>query len=138
MTCDVPFMNLLYTEDEYDAASLDGALKVWPVLRGADDRAALWQALDEGLVAAVVSNHCARSADQLSLPFEEIPFGSEKLDGVLPALLNGWEAQGRPCGVAALLAALGEGPAKVLGRPAAGHTLLVCAESGWRAFYESE
>lgn len=138
VTCDVPFMNLIHTEDEYDAASLEGALKVWPVLRGADDRAALWRALDEGLIAAVVSNHCARSADQLSLPFEEIPFGSEKLNGLLPELLDGWEAQGRPCGIERLLAALGEGPAKVLGRPAAGRTLLVRAASGWRAFYEDE
>lgn len=138
VTCDVPFMNLIHTEDEYDAASLDGALKVWPVLRGADDRAALWRGLDEGLVTAVVSNHCARSADRLSLPFEEIPFGGEKLGGVLPELLDGWEAQGRPCGVEALLAALGEGPAKVLGRCAAGRTLLVRAASGWRAFYEDE
>jgi len=138
VTCDVAFMNLLHTEDEYDAASLGGALKVWPVLRGADDRAALWDALDEGLITAVVSNHRARSADQLSLPFEEIPFGSEKLSGVLPELLDGWEARGRPCGVERLLTALGEGPAKVLGRSAAGHTLLVRAASGWRAFYENE
>ncbi len=145
VTCDVAVANLLFTDEDYDVACFDGAMKVFPALRGPSDRAALWSALGEGQIDAVVSNHSARSADELALPFEQIPFGCEKLATALTDLLNGWEAQGRPCALDRLLDAVSAGPRRILGGREcaaadllddAGSTVFVRTSDGWTVEYD--
>jgi len=145
VTCDVAVANLLYTDGDHDVADLDGAMKVFPAVRTPEDRTALWKALDEGKIDAVVSNHRARSADELALPFEQIPFGCEKLATALSDLLNGWEAQGRPCSLDRLLDAVSAGPRRILGGEDcaaagllddAGSTVFVRTAEGWTAEYD--
>ncbi len=138
VTCDTAIANLIFDESVYTEETLTGEFKLWPVLRGAGDRSALWAALDSGLIDAVVTNHRARSADELALPFEEIPFGSERLPTALSDLLNAWESLGRPCAPEKLFAALSSGPRRISGLDAPGKTLLCRCETGWRAFYKDE
>jgi len=145
VTCDAAIANLLFTDEEVRVDALDGAYKVFPPLRSPDERAALWQALDEGRIDAVVSNCRARSADDLALPFEQVPFGGERLGTALADLLNGWEAQGRPCAIDRLLEALSAGPRRILGgkecRAAdllddVGATYALRTQDGWSVEYD--
>jgi dihydroorotase len=139
VTCDVPAANLMFDDSVYTVENLKGSFRLFPVLRGAADRAALWDALDSGVIDAVVSNHCARSADDLALPFEEMPFGSERMENVLSGLMDAWEAQKRPCRTERLIDALSFGPRRILGGEAKlpdGSTVLRRGENGWQAFYE--
>lgn len=140
VTCDTAAANLMYDDSVYTVENLRGRFKLFPVLRSAEDRAALWDALDSGVIDAVVSGHRARSADDLALPFEEIPFGSELMSGILGSLMDAWEAQKRPCRAEKLIGALSAGPRRILGFSGdavpSGDTVLYRGADGWHAFYE--
>ena len=145
VTCDVAIANLLHTDEDIRVESLDGEFKVFPPLRSPAEQAALWNALDAGKIDAVVSNHRARGADELALPFEQIPFGSEKLSTALSDLLNSWEKLGRPCTLDRLCEALSAGPRKILGGAESassqllddvGSTLLIRTADGWTVEYD--
>ena len=145
VTCDVAIANLLHTDEDIRVESLDGEFKVFPPLRSPAEQAVLWNALDAGKIDAVVSNHRARGADELALPFEQIPFGSEKLSTALSDLLNSWEKLGRPCTLDRLCEALSAGPRKILGGAESaasqllddvGSTLLIRTADGWTVEYD--
>ncbi len=138
ITCDVALANLLLDDSTYDAAHLDSALKPWPPLRSAEDRQALWDAVASGFVNAIVSGHRARHLDELALPFEEAPFGSEILAETIPTLMALWDRAGRPFAVERLLSCLSVGPRRVLGREVPGYTLIFRSERGWECRYEEE
>ena len=138
ITCDTAVTNLIFDDNLYDMGHFTGDLKLWPAVRTADDRAALWKAVDSGMINAIVSNNCARSGDQLALPFEEVPFGSEILASAIPTLMTFWERAGRPCSAERLLYCLSVGPRAILGREVPGHTLVYRASHGWKCRYEEE
>jgi dihydroorotase len=61
--------------DESALHGLDTNFKMYPPLRGADDRAALREALREGVIDAVATDHAPHSAAEKAVPFEEAPRG---------------------------------------------------------------
>jgi len=61
--------------DESSVESLDPNLKMYPPLRGADDKAALRSALREGVIDAVATDHAPHTAVEKAVPFEEAPRG---------------------------------------------------------------
>lgn len=140
VTCDVAAANLMLDDSVYTVENLKGKYKLWPVVRSAEDRALLWNALDAGVIDAVVSGYRPRSADDLALPFEKIPFGSERLAHLPESLLNAWEAQNRPCRMERLIEALSLGPRKILsmdeGALPAGTTLFSRGAGGWKVVFE--
>jgi dihydroorotase len=61
--------------DESALEGLDPNLKMYPPLRGTDDRAALVEALRGGVIDAVATDHAPHSVAEKAVPFEEAPRG---------------------------------------------------------------
>jgi dihydroorotase len=62
--------------------------KLSPPLRGEDDRVALINAVNDGLIDVIVSGHDPQPAEEKRLPFEEAGFGAVGLETLLPAALS--------------------------------------------------
>jgi dihydroorotase len=62
--------------------------KLSPPLRAEEDRAALAQAVSDGLIDVIVSGHDPRPAEDKRLPFEEAAFGAVGLETLLPGALT--------------------------------------------------
>ena len=66
--------------------SLDPNLKMNPPLRTEDDRAALIDALDDGTIAAIATDHAPHSREEKEVPFEAAPFGVTGLETAFASL----------------------------------------------------
>jgi dihydroorotase len=62
--------------------------KLSPPLRGEDDRVALVNAVNDGLIDVIVSGHDPRPAEDKRLPYEEAAFGAVGLETLLPGALT--------------------------------------------------
>ncbi len=76
------------TFNELDIGDYRTFYKLTPPLRGEDDRQALIEALDDGLIDVVVSAHAPAPAEDKRLPFEEAAPGAVGLETLLAALLT--------------------------------------------------
>lgn len=61
--------------DDRSVEGLDSNFKMYPPLRSADDREALVQALRDGIIDAVATDHAPHTAAEKAVPFEEAPRG---------------------------------------------------------------
>ena len=66
--------------------TLDPNLKMNPPLRAEDDRAALIEALRDGTIAAVATDHAPHARHEKEVPFEAAPFGVTGLETAFAAL----------------------------------------------------
>ena len=66
--------------------SLDPNLKMNPPLRTAADRAALLEALVDGTIEAIATDHAPHSREEKDVPFEAAPFGVTGLETAFAAL----------------------------------------------------
>jgi dihydroorotase len=118
--------------------SLDPNFKMNPPLRTADDRAALIDAVRDGTVAAIATDHAPHSPEEKDVPFESAPFGVVGLETAFSALYTNLVETGLLT-LETLLERISAGPAAIFGidRPrvavgaAANLTLLDLAGS-WR------
>ena len=76
------------TFNELDIGDYRTFYKLTPPLRGEDDRQALIEAVDSGLIDLVVSAHAPAPAEDKRLPFEEAAPGAVGLETLLAALLT--------------------------------------------------
>lgn len=76
------------TLNEIDIADYRSFFKLAPPLRAEDDRAAMVEALAEGLVDIVVSSHLPWDEEMKRLPYEAAATGAVGLETMLPALLR--------------------------------------------------
>jgi dihydroorotase len=60
--------------------TLDPNMKMNPPLRGEDDRQALLDALRDGTIAAIATDHAPHSPEEKDVPFEAAPFGVTGLE----------------------------------------------------------
>jgi dihydropyrimidinase len=91
-----------------------GALaKIGPPIRSAEDRAALWDALAEGTIQVVATDHAPKHKD-VAGDFLKQPFGSPQIETLLPLVYDGGVNSGRisPVRVAQVLC---ENPARIFG-----------------------
>jgi len=91
-----------------------GALaKIGPPIRTAEDRAALWDALAEGVIQVVGTDHAPKHKD-VDGDFLKQPFGSPQIETLLPLVYDGGVNSGRisPVRVAQVLC---ENPARIFG-----------------------
>jgi dihydropyrimidinase len=91
-----------------------GALaKIGPPIRTAEDRATLWDALAEGVIRVVGTDHAPKHKD-LDGDFIKQPFGSPQIETLLPLVYDGGVNSGRisPVRVAQVLC---ENPARIFG-----------------------
>jgi allantoinase len=103
---------LLYTEEE--ARSLGTHAKINPPLRGREDVEALWQALVDGRLEAVTSDHAPwTGASKQREHFFDAPSGAPGVEVLLPLFLDA--ARRRELDLAAMLRLVTEGPARCYG-----------------------
>lgn len=112
ITADVS-INSLHLSDE-DLGYFDSAARLLPPLRQPADRQALADALADGTIDALVSDHTPVTADAKTLPFAQAQPGATGLELLLPLALRWGQAPGGP-GLRRALQAITSGPAHVLG-----------------------
>ncbi len=79
--------HLLLTEE--DVRSLDTRMKMNPPLAGESDRVALVQALRDGTIDCVATDHAPHAREEKEVPFEQAPMGTTGLESAFPALYTG-------------------------------------------------
>lgn len=89
--------------------------KLSPPLRGEDDRVALVQAVNDGLIDVIVSGHDPRPAEDKRLPFEEAAFGAVGLETLLPGALTLHHKGDVPLNI--IVRAMTQRPAELLNLP---------------------
>jgi dihydroorotase len=96
--------------------SLDPNVKMNPPLRAGDDRRALLDALRDGTIACVATDHAPHSREEKEAPFEDAPFGVTGLETAFAALYTHLvEPSLLP--LETLLERMSGGPARALGLP---------------------
>ncbi|MFO7245709.1 MAG: dihydroorotase [Bacillota bacterium] len=113
VTAEVTPHHLLLTDEDVAASGFDGDWKMNPPLRSEDDRQALMEALADGTVDIIATDHAPHHRDDKDLPFPEAAFGVVGLETavavVLDAMVPGVLSPRR------FVEALSTGPAQVLG-----------------------
>jgi dihydroorotase len=83
-TAEVTPHHLCRTDE--DVRSLDTNLKMNPPLRSATDRTALVEALKDGTIIAIATDHAPHARHEKGVPFEAAPFGVTGLETAFAAL----------------------------------------------------
>ena len=94
--------------------SLDPNVKMNPPLRADEDRAALVEALLDGTIEAIATDHAPHTLEEKEVPFEEAPFGVTGLETSFSALYTQLVEPG-VVPLSTLLERMGAGPARIYG-----------------------
>ena len=106
--------HLVLTEEA--VRSLDPNVKMNPPLRAEDDRRALIEALRDGTLGIVATDHAPHARHEKDVPFEEAPFGVIGLETAFAALHTYLVVPGE-LSLETLLERMSAGPARVFGLP---------------------
>jgi len=112
LTCDVSINSLHLTDT--DLGYFDSRMRLSPPLRQQADRDALREALADGTIDALVSDHNPVDEDAKALPFAESEPGATGVELLLSLALKWGQESG--VGLTRALAVLTSEPARVLGR----------------------
>jgi dihydroorotase len=104
--------HLCLTDDA--VRGLDSNLKMNPPLRSDDDRAALVEALRDGTIDAVATDHAPHARHEKEVPFEAAPFGVTGLETAFAALNTRLVEPGL-ISLPTLLERMSTGPARIYG-----------------------
>ena len=97
-----------------EALQREGPLaKIGPPLRSEKDRLALWEAIQEGIIDVIASDHAPKNK-KIDDPFSEAPFGSPQAETMLTITYDEGVNTGR-IGMCRLVQLLSENPAKIFG-----------------------
>ena len=94
--------------------SLDPNLKMNPPLRSAEDRATLIDALRDGTIGAIATDHAPHAREEKDVPFEAAPFGVTGLETAFAAL-NTHLVEAGLLPLSTLLERMSAGPARIFG-----------------------
>ena len=111
-TAEVTPHHLCLTEEAL--RTLDPNVKMNPPLRSEDDRQELIEALRDGTICAVATDHAPHARHEKEAPFEEAPFGVTGLETAFSALYTQLVRPG-VVSLATLLERMSRGPARALG-----------------------
>src|SRR5262249_46403800 len=135
-TAEVTPHHLCLTDE--DVRSLDPNLKTNPPVRAEADRQALLDALRDGTIAAVATDHAPHSREEKDVPFAAAPFGTTGLETAFAALYTGLVEPGLLT-LETLLQRMSAGPARIFGleRPriavgAPANLVLLATQASWR------
>jgi dihydroorotase len=101
--------------NEQDVDGYRTFAKLSPPLRSEEDRKALAQAVNDGLIDVIVSGHDPQQAEDKRLPFEEAAFGAVGLETLLPGALTLHHNGDAPLNT--LIRAMTQRPAELLRLP---------------------
>jgi dihydroorotase len=111
-TAEVTPHHLCLTDES--VRSLDSNLKMNPPLRSADDRAALVDAIRDGTIQAIATDHAPHARHEKEVPFEAAPFGVTGLETAFSALYTQLVEPG-VLSLETLLTRMSAGPAAIYG-----------------------
>ena len=118
--------------------SLDANMKMNPPLRSADDRRALLDAVRDGTISVIATDHAPHALHEKEVPFEEAPFGVTGLETAF-ASLNTHLVEAGLLSLPTLLERMSAGPARAYGLEpprievgARANLVLLDLESAWR------
>lgn len=114
VTAEVTPHHLLLTEDA--ASRLDTAAKMKPPLAAEEDRAAVVEALADGTVDAIATDHAPHHEDENRLCFQSAPFGIVGLETAVPLVLDRLVRPG-VISLARCIELLAVGPRRILRAP---------------------
>jgi dihydroorotase len=112
VTAEVTPHHLCLTDDA--VRSLDPNVKMNPPLRASEDRAALVEALRDGNICSIASDHAPHARHEKEVPFEVAPFGVTGLETAFAALLTHL-VEPRLIPLETLLQRMSAGPARAYG-----------------------
>jgi dihydroorotase len=113
ITCGVSINNLALNEN--DIGDYRTFLKLSPPLRHEDDRLAMIEALAEGVIDVIVSDHNPQDVETKRLPFAEAADGAVGLETLLSAALR--LVHSGQISLPKLMRSLSTRPAEILGLP---------------------
>jgi dihydroorotase len=113
-TAEVTPHHLVLTDEA--VRTLDPNVKMNPPLRAEADRRALVEALRDGTISCVATDHAPHSREEKDAPFEEAPFGVTGLETAFAALHTHLVEPGE-LPLATLLERMSAGPARAFGLP---------------------
>lgn len=101
--------HLFFDTGDYDR--LGSLVQMNPSVKDEADRTALWQALHDGVVQIVATDHAPHTLAEKSQPYPASPSGVPAVELLLPLFLNE-VAHGR-CTLSELVAWMSDGPARI-------------------------
>jgi dihydroorotase len=104
--------HLVFSEE--DLLTYDTSMKMKPPLRSTDDRAALREALADGTIDAVATDHAPHAVEEKEAEFDQAPFGTIGLETALAAVLTHLVEPGELT-LSRAIEALSTTPARILG-----------------------
>jgi dihydroorotase len=113
VSCEVTPHHFSLTDEAL--AEGDPLAKVNPPLRSGADVAAVKEAIADGTVDVIATDHAPHGADEKAVGFEQAPFGISGIETAVPAALALWRDD--VVGLARLVAMLTCNPARLLGLP---------------------
>jgi len=116
VTCDVTPHHLLLTDREVREQEFSTATKVRPPLRSEEHRQALLEALADGTVDALTSDHAPHHPDEKDVELSVAPFGIVGLETLVSLALDRLVRAG-VISLSRFVELLSTGPARVLGVP---------------------
>lgn len=114
VTCDVTPHHLTLDEGKIPESGFDPVYKVRPPLRTEEDIEALWNAIADGVVDAIATDHAPYHLEEKDLPFEEASFGIASLECAVAVVLDAWRKRERLIPLERLLKLFTSGPSKIL------------------------
>jgi dihydroorotase len=116
VTCEVTAHHFTLTDEDLSRSNYDPRFKMLPPLRTACDRDAVLEAIADGTVDAIVSDHAPHHADEMELDFSDAPFGVVGLESVVSLAVDRLVHTGL-IDLGRLVTLMSTSPARVLGLP---------------------
>jgi dihydroorotase len=116
ISCDVTPHHFTLTDEDVAGAVYDPNYKTEPPLRPAADREAVLQAIYDGTVDAIATDHAPHHADEKELDFADAPAGIIGLETAVGLAVDRL-LHGKVIGLAQLVRLLSTGPAEVFNLP---------------------
>jgi dihydroorotase len=116
VTSEVAAHQFVLTDEDVAGADYNPNWKTNPPLRSATEVEAILQAIYDGTVDAIVSDHEPHHADEKELDFADAPFGIVGLETAVPLALDRL-VHGRVIGLTQLVRLMSTRPAEIFGLP---------------------
>jgi len=116
VSCDIAPHHFMLSDGDVETANYDPNWKTYPPLRSAADVEGVLQAIYDGTVDAIASDHSPHHADEKELDFADAPFGIVGLETAVGLAIDRL-LHGKVIGIAQLVRLFSTGPADVFNLP---------------------
>jgi dihydroorotase len=114
VTCEVTPHHLVLNEDAVAESQYDAGTKMNPPLRSEEDRLGLLQALEDGTVDVIATDHAPHHSDEKLVEFDDAPFGIVGLETAVALAMDRLVRPGH-IDLSRLVELMALNPARILG-----------------------